>query len=119
MMSFQQLFSCIEPELKILFHDQTSVSVITTIFIPVTSASFSSKCLSRDFQENFQIVIKQFFDDNPFSDEEEESKSEFIDLKEEISYEDDYKANAFEDDEEYEKVEKESVKLSTQQTTAA
>ena len=116
-MSLQQLFNCIEPELKILFHDQTFVSVTTTIFIPVTSASFSSKCLSRDFQENFQIVIKQFFDDNPFSDEK--SKSEFIDLKEEISYEDDYKANAFEDDEENEKVEKESVKLSTQQTTTA
>ena len=81
-MSLQYLFRCIQPELKILFHEQKSVSVTTTIFIPVTSAN----CISANFQENLQIVLKQFFDSHPFSEEEtgEDSKNE-LNLKEEIN----------------------------------
>ena len=95
-MSLQHLFSCIEPELKILFHDQKSVSVTTTIFIPVTFASFSAKCISPYFQENFQTFMKQFFDDNPFSDEEQEYKSDLLDIKDD--YVDDFKATYKEED---------------------
>ena len=81
-MSLQYLFRCIQPELKILFHEQKSVSVTTTIFIPVTSAN----CISANFQENLQIVLKQFFNSHPFSEEEtgEDSKNE-LNLKEEIN----------------------------------
>ena len=81
-MSLQYLFRCIQPELKVLFHEENSVSVTTTIFIPVTSAD----CISAEFQENLQIVLKQFFNSHPFSEEEtEEDSKNDLNLKEEIN----------------------------------
>ena len=79
-MSLQNLFRCIQPELQILFHEQNSVSVTTTIFIPVTSAKF----LSPDFQESLQILLKQFFHNHQFSGEDEEDFKTDLNLKEEI-----------------------------------
>ena len=66
-MSFQDLFCFIKPDLKILFHDQEKISVTTTIVVPIGSPSYSSKVLSREFQESLQNLLENFFNQLNFT----------------------------------------------------
>ena len=103
---WKKLLGSIKPDLKILFHDKLNISVTTTIVVPVSSSSFASPLLSKEFQENFLVVLESFFKELSFSTNEdlknenciEDSK---VDPKEEI---DDNLDDGFENLESFEQV---------------
>ena len=86
-MSLRQLFSSIQPKLNILFEEQKDVSITTTIVVPVSSSFMSSPFLSQQFQQNFELFIRSFFEKLFLSETVESVVESRSDFKEEITTE--------------------------------
>ena len=86
-MSLRQLFSSIQPKLNIIFEEQKDVSITTTIVVPVSSSFMSSPFLSQQFQQNFELFIRSFFEKLFLSETVESVVESRSDFKEEITTE--------------------------------
>ena len=85
---FCNMLCSIKPDLKIIFNDELQISVTTTFVMPISSSCYSS-FIYKEYQDNFQDFLINFFSKLTFSSSSSfDSKNEFsedkIDPKEEV-----------------------------------